>query len=697
VERALAFSGGTYAISWKNPREMLLFPDKELQNSTQYNLVIRKVAQDTNGNNLIMDYILNFIVGDDFVKPEVSAIVIDGYNNSNAYPYVGSEYKRPNIRIFFTKSMQVDKTSQSIQIGELDGVWSWKNNNRELVIIPKSDLEYGKRYQVIIGSKAEDISGNVLKEEKSISFYAGLDFTQPEVVSLQVQNNSGQWVELLDNYTVALDISPVTKVAIVFSKAMNRISVKENLSLNPVTVWKEYVWDSFQMGARSYERLEVIPAENSYLTNASLYQIVLDNKTSDSLGNKLYQDLTRKFIVGKAKIPTLKIIQIRDIQGQVHDLLNSGFEVKNSPETPFITFVFSEAMNQEKTLGAINIRDAYWHGSFDTEGKILSVQIRNPLSYGKKYFITIDSSALSLDSLNLSQSSEASFIVGQDDQASFLKVKALTFLSDGVPLNTASLPVLFQIRIELGFDDPFLLFELDTLELMKKVSISPDFTALSSNEVTYNHLTNTIDINLEKPFTPGKNYTIKLGKGITAKLTNGYHIPLYEDFYHSFFIKEEKRFCILNWRITHADKANAQMQTDFIHSADGVSCGEKMVGGKLLYPFFDGKELVMTGLIEFSDNLDLNKDLNAPFYLTEIREKGSPSLTFFVSPFFENQGTKTRKLFYKIRNFAAFSPVGEDKIKSMIYLKLNGSSAGLASEKQLYLDESTNFSFGMEY
>lgn len=160
---------------WNESRtEVTIKPDQSWDNLTLYTLNVPEDIKDRLGIPLTKGVKTTFFVEEDREAPEIISIKPAINDLKNNFPDLERDLSEAGcldaIKITFSEPMERDKTESAFSI--LPGIESrlfWTDNKR-LVLVPESGFVMGYSYTLNIRKSAEDLWGNTLLNDLSVSF-----------------------------------------------------------------------------------------------------------------------------------------------------------------------------------------------------------------------------------------------------------------------------------------------------------------------------------------------------------------------------------------------------------------------------------------------------------------------------------------------------------------------------------------------
>ncbi|MBN2041401.1 MAG: Ig-like domain-containing protein [Spirochaetes bacterium] len=261
---------------WLSGKSFNYIPFNEMNNGERYVISIPKSVRDTDGNKMEQDFISEFYVGDDLVKPHVEnsypVYTEGGTRNVPIYP----EY----LSIVFSESMNRIKTEEAFTISPYTGgYFSWNTDSTEVRYMITAELDYGSQYKMSVSQAAEDISGNKLESTYSVLFITGDDFIFPEVEGIY-QAGMPQPVVFWDTDNIN-QVSKTIDIAVQFSESMSRSETESAFSTSP-PIDGLFTWNA------ESTILTFSPTED--LNSETMYILSIGTSAKDDNGWKLQQE-----------------------------------------------------------------------------------------------------------------------------------------------------------------------------------------------------------------------------------------------------------------------------------------------------------------------------------------------------------------------------------------------------------------------
>ncbi|MBP7585974.1 MAG: Ig-like domain-containing protein [Spirochaetes bacterium] len=217
-------------FQWETGRKFIFIPFDSLQTGGRFVMELPRSVEDSDGNTMEEDFISEFYVGDDTVKPRV--IGSDPpWTEGGA---TGIDTGIAGIEVLFSEPMDAMTTESAFSVSpDVPGYFAWSDGGARLTYVLTSPLEYGTQYRVTVASTAEDVMGNCLEGSYTIVFITGDDFTQPQVAG--AWENGSAPPPYWDTDTVNPGVSRGSLISIEFSEPMKRSSAESAFTITPST------------------------------------------------------------------------------------------------------------------------------------------------------------------------------------------------------------------------------------------------------------------------------------------------------------------------------------------------------------------------------------------------------------------------------------------------------------------------------
>jgi hypothetical protein len=129
-------------------KKLIFVPNSELNEGTEYTIIINQTVSDLMGNSFSNDFIWNFTV-EDSTPPEIIEFS----------PIGGDVAINTVITITFSEKMNKTSVENNFKItNNIEGQFRWRENS--LIFIPNEHLSYDTNYIVTIDTGAQDKWGN---------------------------------------------------------------------------------------------------------------------------------------------------------------------------------------------------------------------------------------------------------------------------------------------------------------------------------------------------------------------------------------------------------------------------------------------------------------------------------------------------------------------------------------------------------
>ncbi|HCL58044.1 MAG TPA: hypothetical protein DHW82_13700 [Spirochaetia bacterium] len=346
-----------------------------------------------------------------------------------SYPSVNHAVvpKDGTIWIKFSKAMDVSVSEMAFSIQDASGTSvpgriDWEEGDTKLVFKPLSYLSANAKYTFGISKTAEDTSGNDLKSELVLSFYAvGKQDERPKwVPSLSSFSKmvSGTSPFVIPDNAIVKGVDKDSKISLCFTKAIDPAAILSGVSISPSFAYSLLMTNSDTV-------IEITP--NNPLNYGETYTITMSEGLKDTVGNKLYEEKKVIFTVGNdfivPKISSFYLINsnhsLQNRELYFFDYIAEGMNL-----TPSFVITFNKAMDQEKFAALFSFSVPY-RLTWDASGMVLTVTLLSSLSEGSTYKINFDTNMKDSAGNTLDKDYEYSFRMG----------------STAVPLSISSLTV----------------------------------------------------------------------------------------------------------------------------------------------------------------------------------------------------------------------------------------------------------------
>lgn len=367
VERAFSTSPGMVgSFQWSNGDRTLRFnPRDDLETGVTYVVTVGEPARDKSENNLEVSKSFSFTVGAEGDRPRVALVdgriaditgscsiadwewasdidPDDGLRNRTGVctSAIAGDGNSP-IVIHFTEDMDIARTDGVVNFGPgMMGVKSWSgpspfcgdtegtcdNDTSTLTFQPTQPWNSSATYTVNIGAAAEDMAGNRMGRDHSLSFTIGDDFTLPELdpaaacgsalCAFTLPNCSVDGLQPVENLEEGIcNEAGETRFRLTFTKDMNE----------PVTAAAFAIVPEVE-GALSWPApnvLEFTPAQDMQLNRQ--YQISMGVGAEDRSGNNMATNFVRYFYTGDdTDAPPPRVVDVRTDTTDAGDGLCNG-------------------------------------------------------------------------------------------------------------------------------------------------------------------------------------------------------------------------------------------------------------------------------------------------------------------------------------------------------------------------------------
>jgi len=331
---------------------MNFISDADLASSTKYNVTIVTGAEDLAGNNLSTDHLWNFTTA----APDNTPPTVIGNTPTGTDVPVTTI-----ITVTFNESMNQTSVENAFDIDpSVNGTFTWSGDTMNFT--PDADLAFSTKYNVTIGTGAEDLAGNNLSTDHLWNFTtAAPDNTAPTVIG---------------NTPTGTDVPVTTIITVTFNESMNQTSVENAFDIDP-SVNGTFTWSGDTMNFIS----------DADLASSTKYNVTIVTGAEDLAGNNLSTDHLWNFTTAAPDNTPPTVI------GNTP----TGTDV---PVTTIITVTFNESMNQTSVENAFDI-DPSVNGTFTWSGDTMNFISDADLASSTKYNVTIGTGAEDLAGNNL--------------------------------------------------------------------------------------------------------------------------------------------------------------------------------------------------------------------------------------------------------------------------------------------------------
>ncbi|MCB1176838.1 MAG: Ig-like domain-containing protein, partial [Leptospiraceae bacterium] len=324
-----------------------------------------------------------------------------------------------------------------------------------------------------------------------------------------------------------LNVSPDSKIQIIFNKFMNLDKCKEAFSISPPLEGRFVT---------SPNSLEFIPSQRF----ASKYYTYRINKNCEDMeGIDLENVFSSSFTVSE-NMNTPKVASIL-VSGGDDNTCNSNlgetlniinYSPVNICANSKIQITFTHKMDTERTLSKIYFTPSINYNHSWNDNTILTIIPDGNLSRGQKYNIIFDKEIRSIEGLNMSASQTSSFTVNSESLPTINSIKAFSgSLIDCKENRFIEVELLNQDIINIcngtSLNNSIRVYfseEMDTSSLIGNISFFPNY----NNSFIWTDSNRTLIIKGDEEFLIDKRYIITFYQGIKSSsgknLKNNYQV-----------------------------------------------------------------------------------------------------------------------------------------------------------------------------
>ena len=259
--------------------------------------------------------------------------------------------------------------------GAVGGEFAWDGD--VMSFVPAERIERNHRYEITLGTGAEDDKGVSLDAEFHLDFSTRLEDGRPAVLAVVPAEGAA----LTDRYT---------RVLMTFSEAVDRASLYAAFGLSP-SVRGRFDWSAGD-SACAFVPLEPLAWQTEYA-------LTLRDGLTDLSGNSVGQTWTSRFRVGDDSSPPSVLRASNAVDGVEESVVlppalpsDAASASTGSWESTWgLALVFSERVEREGLESRIRVQPA-WSYSIDDSAALASSFVLKPLerlSHGTLYSVTV--------------------------------------------------------------------------------------------------------------------------------------------------------------------------------------------------------------------------------------------------------------------------------------------------------------------
>jgi len=237
VERRFSLNGGNGKVKgnflWEG-RKVTFVPLTSFEINTDYNLSLSAEAHDTNGLSMDSAFERNFST-----RPGVERLFI--IKTSPAL-YEQIDDLRAEARLYFSLPVSLSALYENVSFTPMiNGLWRLEDGDKTAIFTPSAIWAKNKRYEIRCSDSLKDINGMNMRNEFKSVFFTGTDKETPVLLSASRITKNGNIIPLerdITGFTGAAEKycensgwEKEDKLSLVFSKPVDAVSVKNNLSV----------------------------------------------------------------------------------------------------------------------------------------------------------------------------------------------------------------------------------------------------------------------------------------------------------------------------------------------------------------------------------------------------------------------------------------------------------------------------------
>ncbi len=317
------------AFRWEG-QKMIFSPARGLNGTQEFSMVVGKEAESSSGIDLSDDFIVRFHASNDTTEPVFTGSIPQ--NGSTGWAAGG------DILLRFSEAMDLASAGSGVTISPYIAVTKIQDEDRSQIILrPASPLANGT-YSIQMTTQLKDAAGNSLRENASISFTVGSDFSRPTVL----QASSG-----FTNLTEGIRTDGVDRrsnLTVTFSEPMDRISAENSVSISPAAPGIK-TWNT------AGDILTIV--FSPYLNSQTEYTLTISG-AKDAAGNYLLNDCSFPFFTNAGTSLRPEILEIRQEiaspSGIVDNAAGSG--VFSASFSDYDVVLLSEQIDENPAAGS---------------------------------------------------------------------------------------------------------------------------------------------------------------------------------------------------------------------------------------------------------------------------------------------------------------------------------------------------------
>ncbi|WP_191017560.1 Ig-like domain-containing protein [Treponema zioleckii] len=206
---------------------VFIFPKTGIRKNYDYKFIISNAAEDIAGCSLETNFIHEFSTRAEKIRPEV--ISISPKNDGKIMEEL------TEIKIDFSESINRHTFEEAFSVRpKFDFFTIYENEDKTVLIMPKSTLEPNKEYVLSISNKMEDLCRNSLASEYKSVFYYKQDSVEPKV-SVMLKN--ADYTGVVENSSRIESVPVDSDIRIEFDKPMNLSTATSYFSVIPTILY----------------------------------------------------------------------------------------------------------------------------------------------------------------------------------------------------------------------------------------------------------------------------------------------------------------------------------------------------------------------------------------------------------------------------------------------------------------------------
>lgn len=231
VERNFSLTGNDTQVkgtfSWDG-KSMSFIPLTPFEVNTDYTINLTADAHDSKGVSMDNDFTCDFTTKPNHERP----VLLSCYPQS----YEVIDDLRTEVQLLFSTPIQLNSLYSSVSFTpSMAGSWRLENNDLLAIFTPAEPWSQQTKYEIKYSTSLTDKNGNNIGNNFLSVFNVGTDNEAPYLVSAQRITKNNDYIDL-DRYlsntnTVNENWEKEDKLFLVFSEPVDRITVKNNLSV----------------------------------------------------------------------------------------------------------------------------------------------------------------------------------------------------------------------------------------------------------------------------------------------------------------------------------------------------------------------------------------------------------------------------------------------------------------------------------